>query len=269
MISAIALSLSVAVLVCLSFVFVGCSSPSAPKGLYFMKVDLTDFPRFDHLVIRDAPIIPNIHPPDINEAAGGSFADVVSSVNAGAGEVSAATSAAQGAIHAQLTELKSHLFQYYYVGLWGYCKSRDGSKVVCSEPRASFSFDLSAVLDSTPVEMDKVLPKIDQKAISGYRQLSHGIIGLYISGFITTILVVILGARRTFLARGSKLLALFCIASALLISVATVGVTVMYGLFTAGIKTSLHPFGVRAGLGGQMFTAIWLAMQRLDIQILA
>ena len=165
------------------------------------------------MVIRDAPIIPNIHPPDINEAAGGSFAGVVSSVNAGAAEVSAATSAAQGAIHAQLTELKSHLFQYYYVGLWGYCKSRNGSKVVCSEPRTSFSFDLSAVLDSTPVEVDKVLPKVDQKAISGYRQLSHGIIGLYISGFITTVLVVILGVRRTFLARGSKLLALFCIVS--------------------------------------------------------
>lgn len=37
-ISAIALSLSVVVLVCLSIVFVGCTSPSAPKGLYFMKV---------------------------------------------------------------------------------------------------------------------------------------------------------------------------------------------------------------------------------------
>ncbi|KAJ5938369.1 hypothetical protein N7466_001503 [Penicillium verhagenii] len=259
-ISAIALSLSVAVLVCLSIVFVGCTSPSAPNGLYFMKIDLTDFPQFDHLVIRDSPAIPNFHPPDISEGAGNSFTDTASGVYAGAIDASAAaTSAAQGAIHAQLTELKSHLFQYYYVGLWGYCKSRDGSKAVCSEPRTSFSFDLSAVLDSTPVEIDKVLPKVDEKAISGYQKLSHWIISLYISGFVTTVLVVILGARRTFWARGNRLLALSCIVSALLLAVATVGVTVMYGLFTAGIKTSLHPFGVQAGLGGLMLTLIWLA----------
>ncbi|KAJ5778467.1 hypothetical protein N7520_001713 [Penicillium odoratum] len=259
-ISAIALSLSVVVLVCLSIAFVGCTSPSAPKGLYFMKIDLSEFPRFDHLVTRDSPILPNFHPPDISEGAGNSFTDTASSVYAGAADASAAaTSAAQGAIHAQLTELKSHLFQYYYIGLWGYCKSRDGSKAVCSEPRTSFAFDLSAVLDSTPVDVDKVLPKVDAKAISGYRKLSHGIISLYISGFVSTVLVVILGARRTLLARGNRLLALFCIVSALLIALATVGVTVMYSLFTAGIKTSLHPFGVQAGLGGSMLTLIWLA----------
>ncbi|KAJ5655095.1 hypothetical protein N7490_002098 [Penicillium lividum] len=248
-ISAIALSLSVAVLVCLSIAFVGCTSPSAPKGLYFMKIDLSEFPRFDHLAIRDSPIVPNFHPRT-------SLKDVY----AGAADAAAAgISAAQGAIHAELTELKSHLFQYYYIGLWSYCKSRDGSKAVCSEPRASFAFDLSAVLESTPVDVDKVLPQVDEKAISGYREFSHAIISLYIAGFVSTAIVVILGARRTFWARGNRLLALFCIVSAVLIAVATIGVTVMYSLFTAAIKTSLLPFGVQAGLGGSMLTLIWLA----------
>lgn len=166
------------------------------------------------MVSRDSPIVPNFHPPDISDGAGNSFTDTASSVYAGAADASAAaTSAAQGAIHAQLTELKSHLFQYYHIGLWGYCKSRDGSKAVCSEPRTFFAFDLSAVLDSTPVNVDKALPKVDEKAISGYRKLSHGIISLYIAGFVSTVLVVILGARRTFWARGNRLLALFCIVS--------------------------------------------------------
>ncbi|KAJ5654912.1 hypothetical protein N7490_001915 [Penicillium lividum] len=264
-ISAIALSLSVAVLVCLSIAFVGCTSPSAPKGLYFMKIDLSEFPRFDHLAIRDSPFVPNFHTPDIIEGVGGSgddgsLTDTAASVYAGAADAAAAgISAAQGAIHAELTELKSHLFQYYYIGLWSYCKSRDGSEAVCSEPRASFAFDLSAVLESTPVDVDKVLPQVDEKAISGYRGFSHGIISLYIAGFVSTAIVVILGARRTFWARGNRLLALFCIVSAVLIAVATIGVTVMYSLFTAAIKTSLLPFGVQAGLGGSMLTLIWLA----------
>lgn len=37
LVSITALSFSVAVLVCLSFVFVGCSSSSSPRGLYFVK----------------------------------------------------------------------------------------------------------------------------------------------------------------------------------------------------------------------------------------
>jgi hypothetical protein len=171
------------------------------------------------LAIRDSPVLPNFHPPDNIEGVdgsrdGSSLTDTASSVYAGAADAAAAgILAAQGAIHAELTELKSHLFQYYYIGLWSYCKSRDGSEAVCSEPRASFAFDLSAVLESMPVDVDKVLPQVDEKAVSGYRNLSHAIISLYIAGFVSTVLVVILGARRTLWARGNRLLALFCIVS--------------------------------------------------------
>lgn len=150
----------------------------------------------------------------INEEGHDAVSSIVSSAHDGADEAATeAASVVKGKIQGQVNGLKSHLFQYYSVGLWGYCKSRDGSKTVCSEPSTSFSFDLFSVLNSTPVKVDKVLPGLDQKAISGYQKLSHGIVGFYISGFVTTALVVILGVRKTFFSRGSRLLALLCTVS--------------------------------------------------------
>ena len=155
-----------------------------------------------------------MNPAGISQEGHDTVSSVVSGAHASANEAATeAASAAKGKIQDQLNRVKSHLFEYYSVGLWGYCKSRDGSKTVCSEPSTSFSFDLLSVLNSTPVKVDNVLPGLDQKAISGYQKLSHGIVGFYISGFVTTTLVVILGARKTFFSRGSRLLALFCTVS--------------------------------------------------------
>ncbi|KAJ5330512.1 hypothetical protein N7476_000295, partial [Penicillium atrosanguineum] len=224
-------------------------------------VDLTDFPRLRHLVIRDSPILHDVNAAGISQQGHDTVSSVVSGAHTSANEaVTEAASAAKGKTQDQLNELKSHLFQYYSVGLWGYCKSRNGSKTVCSEPSTSFFFDLFSVLNSTLVKVDKVLPGLDQKAISGYRKLSRGIVGFYISGSVTTALVVILGVRKTFFSRGSRLLALLCTVSTLLVTIATVGATVMYGLLAAGIKTALQSFGVQAGLGTQIFTATWLAV---------
>ena len=82
--------------------------------------------------------------------------------------------------------------------------------MVCSHPSTSFSFDLSALLDSTPIKVIDVLPEIDQSLISGYRQLSLSAIRLYISGFVATTLTIISAGRKCFFSNGSKLLAIFC-----------------------------------------------------------
>lgn len=41
---------------------------------------------------------------------------------------------------------------------------------------------------------------------------------------------------------------------------ATTGITVIYGLFTAGIKSTLQKFGAQVVLGPHMFIATWLAV---------
>jgi hypothetical protein len=46
----------------------------------------------------------------------------------------------------------------------------------------------------------------------------------------------------------------------ILVTAATIGVTVIYGLWTAGVKTVLQSFGASASLGEHSFAATWLAV---------
>ena len=226
LVSTTALSFSVAVLVCLSFVFVGCSSPSSPRGLHFLKVryawkhfnlfarlsiwqvDLEEFPKLRDLRIRNSF---NINDAPITRGGRNAVEGVLSSIDTSPKDaINAATSAASDTIQAQIHDLKSHLPRYYIVGLWSYCKAQNGPEMVCSDPSTSFSFDLSAVLDSAPKRVSDILPDIDQSLISGYRRFSQSVIWMYICGFVTTTLTLVLAGRKLFLSKGSSLLAIFC-----------------------------------------------------------
>ncbi|KAJ5737289.1 uncharacterized protein N7483_002414 [Penicillium malachiteum] len=99
-----------------------------------------------------------------------------------------------------------------------------------------------------------LLPSLDQKGISGYRGLVQAGIGLYIAGFTTTMLAVALGGLESeIFSRQNRL-------SSLLITAATISVSVRYGLLAFGIKRILGEVGIRASLGGQMFAVAWLAV---------
>jgi hypothetical protein len=153
----------------------------------------------------------NIDTAPISSGGRNAVEGVVSSINTSPNEaINAATSAASDTIQAQIHDLKSHLPRYYIVGLWSYCQARNGSEMVCSDPSTSFSFDLSAVLDSTPIKVSDILPDIDQSLISGYRRFSQSVICLYISGFVTTTLTLVLAGRKVFFSTSSRLLAIFC-----------------------------------------------------------
>ncbi|CAG7939179.1 unnamed protein product [Penicillium salamii] len=243
LVSTTALSFSVAVLVCLSFVFVGY---------------LEDFPKLRNLRIRDSF---NIDTAPISSGGRNAVKGVVSSIDTSPNEtINAATSAASGTIQAQIHGLKSHLSGYYFVGLWSYCKAQNGSGMVCSDPSTSFSFDLSAVLDSTPIKVSDILPDLDQSLFSGYRRFFQSVICLYISGFVTTTLTLVLAGRKVFFSKGSRLLAIFCTLSSMLITTATIVVTMMYGVFASKVKNTLQSYGVEAILGAKMFTTAWLAV---------
>ncbi|CAP86924.1 Pc24g00160 [Penicillium rubens Wisconsin 54-1255] len=207
LVSTTALSFTVAILVCLSLVFVGCSSSSSPKGLHFLKVDLKEFPKLRDLQIRD-PF--NVDTARIENGGRNAVEGVASSIHTSANEaIHEATSAASSMVEAQVHEFKSHLPQYYLVGLWSYCKAKDGSEMVCSDPSTSFTFDLSAVLDSTSINLSNILPDIDLSLVSGYRRFSQSVVCLYIAGFVVTTLSGVLACRKVFFSKGSRSLAIF------------------------------------------------------------
>ncbi|KAJ5522384.1 hypothetical protein N7527_006499 [Penicillium freii] len=258
LVSTTALSFTVAVLVYLSFVFIGCSSSSSPKGLHFLKVDLKEFPKLRNLQIRE-PF--NVDTARIDSRGRNSVEGVASSIHTSANEAThEATSAASSMVEAQVHEFKSHLPQYYLVGLWSYYKAKDGSEMVCSDSSTSFTFDLSAVLDSTSINLSNILPDIDLSLVSGYRRFSQSVICLYIAGFVVTTLSGVLACRKVFFSKGSRSLAIFYTLSSMLITTATIVVTVMYRIFASKVKNTLHPYGVEVTLGAKMFTTAWLAV---------
>ncbi|CAG8227844.1 unnamed protein product, partial [Penicillium nalgiovense] len=276
LVSITALSFPVAVLVCLSLIFVGCSSSSSPRDLRSLKVryapktsilidalsnrqvDLKEFPKLHDLQIRDSFNIDNAR---IESGGRNAVEGVASSVHTSANEATnEATSAVSSMVEAQVHESKSHLPQYYLVGLWSYCKAKDGSEMVCSDPSTSFTFDLSTVLDSTSINLSDILPDIDLSLVSGYRRFSQGVICLYIAGFVVTTLTGVLACRKVFFSKGSRSLAIFCTLSSMLITTATIVVTVMYGVIASKVKNTLQPYGVEVTLGAKMFTTAWLAV---------
>lgn len=118
------------------------------------------------------------------------------------------TSAIQNTIQSEADKLKSHIAQYYSVGLWSYCKYGHVSETTCSDPSLNFAFNLSSALGSALVKIDEVLRPIDEATISGYRQMSHAIIYLYISGLVAITLAAALGIQKTLFDRGNRLLSI-------------------------------------------------------------
>ncbi|KAJ5642609.1 actin cortical patch SUR7/pH-response regulator pali, partial [Penicillium lividum] len=222
-------------------------------------VNLTDFPNLDGLSVRRSLSLGNLDVSSVAAEASAVVNSVGHSAETAVAEASAAASTAVSHVSSELEELtdelKSHLPDYYSVGLWNYCKGQNGTVTNCSDPSINFSFDLLSIFDSVSTEVNDLLPGLNQTVLAGYRDVSQGIIWLYIFGFISTILVVILGVRKAIFSGGNKLLAIFATLSMVLITTATIGVTVIYGLWTAGIKSALQSFGASASLGGHTFAA--------------
>jgi hypothetical protein len=106
---------------------------------------MTAFPQLKHAI--------NLVRHDIQERSKVGIPDEVIShsnamgsvANNGAAAAEGVSTTATAAIHDSDDKLKeeaqkltSELFQYYSVGLWGYCMKREGSKIQCSHPSTTF-----------------------------------------------------------------------------------------------------------------------------------
>ncbi|OJJ65709.1 hypothetical protein ASPBRDRAFT_139521 [Aspergillus brasiliensis CBS 101740] len=268
-----ALLLSIAVLVCLAVVFVGCTSSSSPPGLYFMKVNLSDFPNLGDLHLRRSIDLSGVSS-SVTDGVSNVASSVAEGMDSAASEASTAVegiatkaSTAAGTVVSQASdalrtlekELQSELPAYYTIGLWGYCEGNDTQVVSCSRPSISFTFNISGILNSASTEIGELVSTIDDKVLTGYCNMSRAITWLYISGFFAATLTALLGIRKMAFGRGNKLLLTFCVLSLALITSATIGANVIYCLNTSGINMILGSFGASASLGAHMLVAAWLA----------
>ncbi|KAL2838690.1 actin cortical patch SUR7/pH-response regulator pali [Aspergillus pseudodeflectus] len=178
------LVLSTAALICLAVVFSACTSTSSPQDLFFMEVKLTEFPKIDHLnLVRsfDRDSSSPLQKGNVVDRITGSAENAVDQIG--------------GHVQDLSDQLHSLLPEYYAVGLWSYCESKQGAEAFsnCSGPSAAFSFDLVDLLSSRLGQANGVLADWTQPVLKGYRHLSHWIVVAYITAVIAAFIAVVTG----------------------------------------------------------------------------
>ncbi|KAJ6102612.1 actin cortical patch SUR7/pH-response regulator pali [Penicillium sp. IBT 16267x] len=209
-----AIGFSAAVLICLAVVFAGCTSPSSSANIYFMKVNLSNFPEINGLPIRRSLDIGGVDASSITGGVASVVSTAAESTQSDLTEVSAAAQTAVSEVSTRLEtlskDLKSQLPEYYSIGLLGYCKGEDDKPTGCSNPTTSFSFNLSGIFNSVSTEVNDFISGIDETALTGYQNVVRALIWLYILAFIAAFLTTIFGIRKVFASGGNKLLLVSC-----------------------------------------------------------
>ncbi|KAL3468680.1 actin cortical patch SUR7/pH-response regulator pali [Aspergillus californicus] len=247
------LVLSTAALICLAVVFSACTSTSSPQDLFFMEVNLTKFPKIDHLNLARSFDLPGVGDSSSPLQQGNVVDSITGSAENAVGQI-------DGHVQDLSDQLHSLLPEYYAVGLWSYCEGKRGVQGFsnCTGPSASFSFDLDHLLSSRLGQANGVLADWTQPVLKGYRRVSHWIVAAYMMAFIAAFIAVVTGLVGFPLA---KLVAIISSAvSSLLIIGASVTVTIMYQLLTRGINSTLEQAGISASLGPRVLATSWLAV---------
>jgi hypothetical protein len=102
--------------------------------------------------------------------------------------------------------LTSQLFQYYTVGLWGYCMKREGPEIQCSRPNKTFVFDFSTIFGSLMTDLRRLMPTVDWQRVSDYHLLARTIVWLYIAAIITNVLTALAACRKAYSLKGGRFL---------------------------------------------------------------
>ncbi|OQD79257.1 hypothetical protein PENANT_c056G04789 [Penicillium antarcticum] len=238
------------VLICLAIVFAGCTSPFTPFNLYFMKVDLSNFPRIDDAIARRSLDTVGTrllnHTNSMQLAARSAGEGAQKHLARGAGSAVGQVSNDLGTL---LNNIKADLPAYYHVGLLSYCQGRDGILNKCSDTSTSFSFNLWGIFKSLASEMNGLSASDGEVYITGNLHSSRAIICLYISAYVAAFLTLVFGVKRVFVSHGSALLVVSSITSTILLTVATSWSISLYYVYTQHIEEVLGKYGAKASLG--------------------
>jgi hypothetical protein len=127
-------------------------------------------------------------------SAGSNF---VSSAETGIAQASATAQAAASEVNNSVQEisnkLKSNLPGYYSVGLLGYCEGHDDKVTYCSDPSASFFFNITSLFQEASPDVSSLIPGIESKALGGYQSIARWSTSANILGLIFSFISVILG----------------------------------------------------------------------------
>ena len=234
--------LTLASLICIVIVMIGQLStkdnkaPSTALGrdLYFFKADTSGFTADTDNVLDHLPKNVNI---DNN-----------------------LLQALQGA--ASSKELKD----FYQVGLWSYCEGdkddKTGKETItfCSASKSNFWFDPFSVWELKDTSAQKVLGEDLQKGLNTYKKVSGWMIWSFGLALILSAAEFIIGFFAIFSRWGSLVTTIVSTAQTVFILAAAATATAVYGVLVGVFESVLKPYNIKATLGKQMLSVVWLAV---------
>ena len=160
-------------------------------------MNLTSFSSIDFNPLRREISVGSLDSATVTSEITSAGGDVLNSAGTGVAQASVAAQTAASEINNSIqglfSGLKSNLPGYYSVGLLGYCEGHDDKATYCSEPSASFSFNITDLFNKSSPGVSGFIPGIGEKALGGYQSIVRWSISANILGVIFSSASIIFG----------------------------------------------------------------------------
>ncbi|KAJ5551459.1 hypothetical protein N7535_000591 [Penicillium sp. DV-2018c] len=232
--------LTIASLVCIIFVGLGCTNASSStlNNLYFLRLDLSNLSTGSETTSKIEDLLSEAH---------------ITSVSAD--EISQTIKKFQD---------NADIADFYDIGLWGYCKGDNAngkdSITSCTDPKAEFYFNPSSVLGVSEEQLDKELGDDFPKIMKVYKAVSKWMFIAYLVAFIATAAQILVGIIAIFSRWGSCVTTIVSIVSFLFTLAASLTSTIMFSIAKGSLGSALKIYGVEVDMGKNIYAATWLAV---------
>jgi len=158
------------------------------------------------------------------------------------------------------------LKDFYKVGLWSYCEGDKDEKTgvetitYCSKSKTNFWFDPFSVWELKDTSAQKVLGEDLQKGLDTYKKVAGWMVWAFGIALILSAAEFIIGFFAIFSRWGSLVTTIVSTAQTIFIIAAAATATGVYAVLVGVFESVLKPYNIKATMGRQMLSVVWLAV---------
>ncbi|KAF1913899.1 integral membrane protein-like protein [Ampelomyces quisqualis] len=158
------------------------------------------------------------------------------------------------------------LKDFYQVGLWSYCEGDKDEKTgvetitYCSKSKSNFWFDPFSVWELKDTSAQKVLGEDLQKGLNTYKKVAGWMVWAFGIALLLSAAEFIIGFFAIFSRWGSLVTTIVSTAQTLFVIAAAATATAVYAVLTGAFESVLKPYNIKATMGRQMLSVVWLAV---------
>jgi len=158
------------------------------------------------------------------------------------------------------------LKDFYQVGLFSYCEgeknTESGEETItyCSARKFQFHFDPLAIWGMNGTNIQEVLGDKYDSGMNAYKKAAGWMNWAFVITIVLTAVEFVIGFFAIFSRWGSLVTTVVSTAQTLFAIAAAGTATAIYGTITGVFKTVLDPYNIKASMGSQMLSVLWLAV---------